>query len=518
MHQRLAPGQNSEVRGSPTVAESPELRELRDRYSSSSRRVVMQISKEQCRLPPELLDEELDRIAGDAPGPFILPLREVFEDTEYIYLVYDPLGPKCINLVDKVSEDMVKDQSDDDDRDQFSETTVRLLARNLLLCLSKSQEAGWVHGCLRMGNVYLNSKDDVGSMRILEFGLIRAFNFAEATPLNSLLHPLNPDEPGIPPSPLPLYEQDLLSLAEMVFLMLSGSPLLSGEVSEAERRRCFRQGRVNFGDKAFAQVSDPAKQLVAEMLLPVHLRPYEMVTNQRCREAGRLLTSHAFFFDDVMSHGQSREGQGRGRYSNIVVQRAYGRWRNQMKWRMDLVRCLADKVSLKTIKELRVSIPLSKQRGGHQLAEDELADWTHLERDIRRFTNLTDEQLKRFARATPGQMREEAVKVHVDDTFAMTEAWRRERTRDVLWQVFVKCFQQLRMRPDGFVRVPRRELEAALSSRVEPVWVGPSSNLDVLFPGEKDAKEGEWDREVSNFFTHASEVSYIDLLPKVGDL
>jgi len=237
------------------------------------------------------------------------------------------------------------------------------------------------------------------------------------------------------------------------------------------------------------------------------------------------LTSHAFFFDDVMSHGQSRagspsgrEGQGRGRYSNIVVQRAYGRWRNQMKWHMDLVRCLADKVSLKTIKELRVSIPLSKQRGGHQLAEDELADWTHLERDIRRFTNLTDEQLKRFARATPGQMREEAVKVHVDDTFAMAEAWRRKRTRDVLWQVFVKCFQQLRMRPDGFVRVPRRELEAALSSRVEPVWVGPCSNLDVLFPGEKDAKEGEWDREVSNFFTHASEVSYIDLLPKVGDL
>merc|ERR1719456_1455873 len=193
-------------------------------------------------------------------------MKEVYEDFENIYLVYDHMSSHAICLLDKVCDDMHHNE-DDLEGSIWNEANVVQLVRNLMSMFQQAHQRGLVHGCLRLGNCYLNKKDNIDSLKILEFDLLRLFNMAQALPPSTLLQPLDEFK-----SPLPPYVRDFRSIAEMMYTMLAGVSFCPVECSLEERRLRYYRGAASFADKAFSKISEPAKHFITELVTPPHLR------------------------------------------------------------------------------------------------------------------------------------------------------------------------------------------------------------------------------------------------------
>lgn len=508
--------------------------------------VVYQIHKSLCKVPPELLEQGLQKMVDMIPLPYMLHLREFYEDFENIYLVYDPLGTHAICLLDKVCDDMHHNE-DDLEGSIWNENCVIQLVRNFMMMFQQAHQSGFVHGCLRLGNCFLNKKDSLDSMKILEFGLLRLFRFAPAVPPSTLLQPLDEFK-----SPLPPYVRDFRSIAEMMYTMLGGIPFCSVDFSAEERRLRYYRGAASFAHQAFSKISEPAKHFITELVTPPHLRMgmaevhfverlmHQHLTHEKRdeqmklsprRNSGQLEKLHSFLADApkvknddqrmAMAPPQQLEAErfmthpfleeadhtiDREDASDIIVMRNYGRWRNSLKWQVDLVKVLADRVKFKHIKKIRED--LSKHKGPEGKVE-----WAVFETAVQKVSTIQMDILRRYSKAfgeTTGRT------IHVEDFTAYMESWRKKRIRELLWEAFAKLRASgLILEERGVHVCERDDLLDALMLRVTNPWSGPASAVEVLFPPDPSTPE-DVNAEIDGFLGKDLLCNFLDLAIKAA--
>lgn len=504
--------------------------------------VIYQINKSLCKVPPELLDQGLQKMIDMPPLPYILHLREVYEDLENIYLVYDPLGANAMCLLDKVNDDMHHNE-DDLDGSIWNEANVVILVRNLMSMFQQAHPRGLVHGCLRLGNCYLNKKDNIDSLKILEFGLLQLFSTAQAVPPSTVLQPLDEFK-----SPLPPYVRDFRSMAEMMYTTLAGIPFCALESSREERRVRYYRGAASFADKAFSKISEPAKHFITELVTPPHLRlamaeqHLAMLQAQTAQQAvleakqpkqplhlekllpeapkvkkevqlNDVLLPQHLEAERFLSHPfleEIDEACDREEASDIIVMRYYGRWRNALKWQLELVKLLADRMRYKHIRSVRED--LTRQKG-----PDGKVEWTVFEAAINKVCTAPADTLKRYSRAF-GENNGRSI--HVDDFTAVMEAWRKKRVRELLWEAFAK------LRAGGLINdqtdkvhvCHRDDLLDALMLRVTNSWAGPSSAVEILFPPDPMSEEESLNAEIEQFLGREPHCNFLDLAAKGANI
>lgn len=459
--------------------------------------VIYSIPKNHCKLPPELLSERLRMLINMERLPFVLPLLEAYEDLDTIHLVYQRLGSQSVRLMDKVFDDM-NNQREDSDNDAFCEVSVQQIVRNLMFMLRRAHELGLVHGCLRMGNCYLDDRDSLDSLRILEFGLFQLFEVPAAHVPSVVMVPLVVD----PREPLPPYHRDFQCIAEIAYLMLSGVPVCSFDSSAEQRRRHFGRGAVSFAGRGFAKTSERAKIFISDMLRPPQFHGKQMLPPSQ--DAGLRLT-HRFLTGEVTVDMEEA--------LDVVVMRAYDRWRHSIRAQLELCKFVADKVTVAVLdgafrEWLQVNMD-SEGKVGWPVVEEALGQ-----------VGLTTECLKKFNRAFgDGNSRS----VHAPDFVDLLCAWRRKRVRELLWQVFVRTKSR-----DGTCST--EVFVDNFTMGVAHVWSKPSSIAEVLFPAgckEKEPVGGGLDamtqdstlqRQALDFIGSVGAVSYLNLISRLDSL
>merc|ERR1719162_1458368 len=184
------------------------------------------------------------------PLPHVLPLLDAYEDLEHIHLVYAPVAPHSISLIDHIFDQMHSDsksfhatlahRSSDAQAHSiisgFCESSVQSIVWRLMSMLKHAHGRGLVHGCLRLGGCFLDDPETTDSMRILEFALFQLFHIPTAIPPWSIITPLELDKND----PVPPYRRDFQCIAEMTYLLLGGQPLCSPDCSFEFKRQRFR--------------------------------------------------------------------------------------------------------------------------------------------------------------------------------------------------------------------------------------------------------------------------------------
>uniref|UniRef100_A0A7S2PE27 Protein kinase domain-containing protein n=1 Tax=Zooxanthella nutricula TaxID=1333877 RepID=A0A7S2PE27_9DINO len=448
--------------------------------------VVISVSKVWCRLPPELLSARIQHMISMEPIPFVLPLRDAFEDSEHVHLVYDGLSAQAVCLTDKVFDDMHLSEEDADEHG-FCEKTVQQIVWKLLKSLEQAHSRGMVHGSLRMGCCYFNDPEDLDSLQILEFGLAALFDCPTAVPPAMILSPLEADRTD----PVPAYRRDFQCLAEMAFLMLGGQPICSLNSSKEELAKRFRRGAVNFSDKSYAHTTEDAKDFVVDVLRPACFRKNTKL--QPCYEVS-VYMSHRWFYARRDNPDQLTL------LYDVIVMRKYDTWRNTLRLRCNFMKILADHMPLKSIGHLcedlaKLSATISEEPGA--------VSWTMVVNHILKtcpILHLLQKVNKAFGE------NEEMPVINIRDTRQAIEAWRRKRVREIVWQVFNRS------------KAYNGEMQAdacweGFHNGVLHVWSRPLRVVDIVFPPggeESDARQ----RELQAFLKSRKRVRFLELLSK----
>merc|ERR1712118_7639 len=99
--------------------------------------------------------------------------------------------------------------------------------------------------------------------------------------------------------------------------------------------------------------------------------------------------------------------------------RCYGRWRNSLKWQLDLLKLVADRIKLQRIHKLRDELQAVQGPEGK-------VEWAELEKALQKIAGIPADQLRRCSKAF-GECSGRCIPVH--DFIALAEAWRRKRVR-----------------------------------------------------------------------------------------
>jgi len=455
--------------------------------NSTGRHVVYSISKSLCKLPPALLSARLLEMIGADPLPYVLPLVDAFEDLAHIHLVYESLAADAICLVDKIFCDMHQVSHERHGAGGLCERDVQSVVWRLMSMLKQAHGRGLVHGCLRMGCCFLNDHDQMDSLKILEFGLSQLFAFPVAAPPLAVLTPLDSD----PADPVPPYRIDFQCVAEMLYLMLGGQPLCSADSSLEERRQRFRWGTVPFTDKVFTRTSESAKDFTLELLRPVQFKRATKLPP--CHEATKLM-AHGWFFPSTEMAAQMDE------VFDIIVMRKYDNWRNTLRLQTNLMKLVADRMTIGRLEDLRKDLSTIAGTCGK-------ISWVQLSHGLLQRCLIPIDLLKKVSKAFGDNVHERHI--HIDNFCTCAIGWRRKRVQEIIWQVFNRSHAY-----NGVL--PAQAVMDGLTSSVLYVWSRPSRVLEVVFPlmDLQGSSESEITAKVEELVRSNKTVSCLDLLAR----
>eukprot|EP00445_Apocalathium_hangoei_P035179 CAMPEP_0203944656 /NCGR_PEP_ID=MMETSP0359-20131031/80372_1 /ASSEMBLY_ACC=CAM_ASM_000338 /TAXON_ID=268821 /ORGANISM="Scrippsiella Hangoei, Strain SHTV-5" /LENGTH=718 /DNA_ID=CAMNT_0050875707 /DNA_START=77 /DNA_END=2230 /DNA_ORIENTATION=- len=442
--------------------------------------VVCSISKTLCKLPPDLMSRRIRFLIEMDPIPYVLPLRDAYEDYEHIHLVYDSLSPNALCIIDKVFEDMHSTEGDESEDRGFSERTVQQIIWRLLTATKEAHSRGLVHGALRMGCCYLNGAESLDTLQILEFGLADLFETPAATPPAALLTPLETERTD----PVPQYRRDLQCIAEITYLLLMSQPIASLNSTAEELAQRSRRGTACFDFAARRSTTENAKAFVVDILRPTAFKKASKI--QACHEVA-VHMNHRWFYPDPGSVGAMTE------LYDMVMMRRYDTWRNTLRLRTNFFKILADHMSLYRIAQLWDTLTV--------LADgNPKVSWSTMVPEI--FKHCPVLHLLQKVNKAFGESEDVAV-IPIRETHRSMEAWRRKRVREVIWQVF--------SRAKAYNGTMSAEACAdGLTSKVLHVWSRPLRVIDVLLP----TLAGESSRRVSELIGLCKTVGFLELLTR----
>jgi hypothetical protein len=447
--------------------------------------VVLSISKTLCRLPPEIMSKLIHDLIEMEPLPYVLPLLDAFEDLEHIHLVYAPVSNNCLCLIDFIFDQMHQNNAVGGQTDAgFSEYTVQVLVKTLMMMLKTAHSRGLVHAGIRMGGIFLDDSVDLKSMKVLEFGLYNLFHTPPAIPPLSIITPLELD----PSDPVPPYRRDFQCLAEIMYLLMGGQPICPPDCSLDFRRQRFRCGTASFADKVYARCSESAKSFLLELLKPAQFqKPMKLRPSQ---------LAEVHILHRWLSNNSAQELD---ETFDMIVMRRYDTWRNTVLLQTRLVKLVADRVTLASLSRLWQHLQSQTGDSGN-------VSWLELQNDLQSLCSVPHDLLKKVNKAYGDSATTSSI--NITDLCNTCVAWRQKRVREVLWQPFAraKCL-------DGTMPAEAC-LDGLTSGVLPPHWSRPTRIIDIVFPLAEQSSECEHKAKLEHLMGKQKQVSYLDLVAK----
>jgi hypothetical protein len=466
----------------------------------STTHVVISISKSLCKLPPESLSQKIREMIATEPLPYVLPLQHAYEDLEHLYLVYAPLSPASTCLVDYIYDLMRKNRDTPDPVDSmgFCEHTAQQLARKFLQLLEVAHGRGMVHGSLRIGGCFLETPS-LESLVILEFGLYQLFNYSKAIPPLASMLPL---DDFVPEGPVPPYRRDLQCVAEVTYLLLGGQPICPMSSSIEERRQRLKCGGASFVDKAFSRTTEAAKSFFLELLKPAQWQ--KQIKVPLSEQSTAHLAHHWFSIESLDGKDQGPSHHVRRVDTRDTVLGKYDIWRNAVRLQGNLVKLVADRITLAGVEHLRSDLQALADQCGR-------ASWVQFENCLQSQCVIPADLLKKVSKAFGEST--QAPTMPVSDFCDYIAAWRRKRVREVLWQVFsrTKAYNGL---------MSAESCADGLTSAVLHVWSRPRQVIEVVFPTVQDGSdeiptaETDYREQLSKLIGSSKCVNFLQLVSK----
>lgn len=211
---------------------------------------IKTILKERVKDKSYLLKRELD-ILKSLDHPNIIKFYEIYHDERYIHYVteYCSGGDLFQYVMQKSQLDEVESAS---------------IMFQLFSAVNYVHSKNIIHRDLKPENILFRSKDPDSEIKIIDFGLSRQFTRSTIKEKGS-----NPSVVGTPLYVAPevinevMYEKecDCWSLGVIMYILLSGrEPFYAGSLNEVYTK--IRQGKYDFSDEEWQQVSKEAKDLI----------------------------------------------------------------------------------------------------------------------------------------------------------------------------------------------------------------------------------------------------------------
>ena len=189
-------------------------------------------------------------VLKDLDHPNIVKIIETFECKRLCYLILEYYSGG--NLFDRILQDR-----------NFSEQKAACIMKSLLSAVSYFHSFKICHRDLNPENCLYISTDPNSDIKIIDFGLSSITNETEA------LHDVKGSPHYMSPEMLEgsySLSADIWSLGVILYLLLSGNPPFTGSTNE-EILLSIYNASLNFRQKAFRSVSNPAKELISRMLM-----------------------------------------------------------------------------------------------------------------------------------------------------------------------------------------------------------------------------------------------------------
>jgi len=188
-------------------------------------------------------------ILKEIDHPNIIKMYEFFEDEKRYYLVTEIC--KGGELFDEILQ-----------RGKFSERDGAVLMKQVLQCINYCHKNNIIHRDLKPENILLEANKEFDQIKIIDFGTSLVYD-----PSRSLDEKLGTPYYIAPEVLNKNYDSkcDIWSCGVITYILLSGMPPFNGQ-SDQDIMKKVRQGAYDFEDRAWANISDKAKDFISKLL------------------------------------------------------------------------------------------------------------------------------------------------------------------------------------------------------------------------------------------------------------
>lgn len=190
------------------------------------------------------------RIVKDLDHPNVMKMYEEYEDSKYLYIVTELIEGG------ELFDELIR-------RKKFTEKDCCAIVRQLLEALSYCHANMIVHKDLKPENILLEKKQDIQSIKLIDFGTAQKFDRKKK--MTNII--------GTPYYVAPevlrgSYDEkcDVWSVGVIMFILLSGTPPFNGK-DDNEIMKKVAAGKYEFKADKWKNVSSEAKSLIKKMLV-----------------------------------------------------------------------------------------------------------------------------------------------------------------------------------------------------------------------------------------------------------
>jgi serine/threonine protein kinase len=203
------------------------------------------------------VEREIDVMKALDKCPYVVRLHEVFQDTDYHYLILEKLsGGDLVSALDR--------------KEVFSESEARIVSHKLLQAVAYMHKLKIAHRDIKADNILLNASDT--DIKLCDFGCAKAHE-------DGMMHTMCGSASYVAPEVLRQggYDQqcDLWSVGVVIFCLLGGYLPFTAEPKKLPALVC--SGEFVFHEKYWKDVSDDAKDFIQSLLV---VNPAQRYTSQ----------------------------------------------------------------------------------------------------------------------------------------------------------------------------------------------------------------------------------------------
>ncbi len=148
----------------------------------------------------------------------------------------------------------------------YSERDARIIFKQLLEAVKYMHDKQIVHRDLKLENMLLAKPNDINTIKIADFGLAKKYGHAALSTICGTPQYVAPEVIKGGSTPYTYGKEcDLWSCGVILFILLGGYPPFYDE-SEPRLFRKIREGKPDFDDPVWNEVSDEAKDLLDKLL------------------------------------------------------------------------------------------------------------------------------------------------------------------------------------------------------------------------------------------------------------
>lgn len=193
--------------------------------------------------------------------PNIIYMKEYFEENGRVYVVMEFLaGGELLEAL------LSKEKGEDGNEPHYSERDARIIFKQLLEAVKYMHDKQIVHRDLKLENMLLAKPNDINTIKIADFGLAKKYGHAALSTICGTPQYVAPEVIKGGSTPYTYGKEcDLWSCGVILFILLGGYPPFYDE-SEPRLFRKIREGKPDFDDPVWNEVSDEAKDLLDKLL------------------------------------------------------------------------------------------------------------------------------------------------------------------------------------------------------------------------------------------------------------